>query len=233
MSTGSIVFLFVFLNIIILICSELPILHHLRFRLFYYRLTHNTQRKVRDNKGMQGEYNIIHSLHNQMRSYHYRILANLYIPRSDGKGTTEIDVLYIDSSGIYIIESKNYKGEIIGKVTDEQWQQRIANRMYYFYNPLKQNDGHVKALKKLLHYLNNDLFHPIVVFSDECKLNITSRNVIQQKDLLYKIHQNKHHRLTFQQIETVYRYMSEYANVSKQKKNAHIKSVQFIQKKTG
>ena len=41
-----------------------------------------------------------------------KILPNLYIPTEDG--TTEIDLVYVTTSGVYVIESKNYSGWIYG-----------------------------------------------------------------------------------------------------------------------
>ena len=54
--------------------------------------------------GERGEFNIFKSLLNIKPSI--RILIDLYIPTSNNK-TTQIDLLFIHSTGIYVIESKN------------------------------------------------------------------------------------------------------------------------------
>ena len=42
-----------------------------------------------------------------------KTLRNVYVPKNNGE-TSEIDVLYITQKGIFVIESKNYSGWIIG-----------------------------------------------------------------------------------------------------------------------
>ena len=42
----------------------------------------------------------------------HKIMTNLYIPKSDGT-TTEIDLIMISQTGIYVFESKNYSGWIL------------------------------------------------------------------------------------------------------------------------
>ena len=44
-----------------------------------------------------------------------RILRHLYLPVGNGDQTTEIDLLMIHRTGIYVFESKNYSGYVKGK----------------------------------------------------------------------------------------------------------------------
>ena len=64
------------------------------------------------NKGNKGEYNIYRSL--EKVKGEKLLLTNLYIPKEDGS-TTEIDLLMITKSGLFVVESKNYSGWIFGK----------------------------------------------------------------------------------------------------------------------
>jgi hypothetical protein len=43
----------------------------------------------------------------------HKLLTNVYLPKKDGS-TTEIDLIMIDETGIYVFESKNYSGWIFG-----------------------------------------------------------------------------------------------------------------------
>ncbi|WP_346780650.1 nuclease-related domain-containing protein [Paenibacillus sp. PastF-1] len=45
---------------------------------------------------------------------------------------------------IFVVETKNYNGEIKGGRTDQQWS---LNNRYKMYNPVKQNYGQRKPLK--------------------------------------------------------------------------------------
>jgi hypothetical protein len=62
-------------------------------------------------KGKYGEYlsfNILEKINGASR-----ILTNVYLPKGNGE-TTEIDLVYIHETGIYVLESKNYSGWIFG-----------------------------------------------------------------------------------------------------------------------
>lgn len=102
-------------------------------------------------------------------------LFNVYLPTTDGR-TTEIDLLYITSVGIFVIESKYYKGWIFGTDTNRQWTEVLYTRKTWsnprgsekhsFYNPIMQNNTHINWLKK---YVGNDVpMFSVSVFSNDC-----------------------------------------------------------------
>lgn len=62
-------------------------------------------------KGQAGE-NQIHQSLNRLEGQS-AILQNCYLPLKNS-GTTEVDLILIHESGIYVIESKNYSGWIFG-----------------------------------------------------------------------------------------------------------------------
>ena len=64
--------------------------------------------------------------------------------------TTQIDHIIISKYGIIVIETKDYKGWIIGKKHEKQWTQQIYKKRYKFQNPLHQNYKHIKFLQKTL-----------------------------------------------------------------------------------
>ena len=64
-----------------------------------------------EERGDAGE-NIIYSALNKVRG-RKALLPNCYIPVGQ-KGTTEIDMIFLHESGLYVIESKNYSGWIFG-----------------------------------------------------------------------------------------------------------------------
>ena len=49
-----------------------------------------------------------------------KILANLYIPKGDGT-TIENDLLLVDTTSIYVIESNNSSGWIFGDEKSKNW----------------------------------------------------------------------------------------------------------------
>ncbi|HIG80204.1 MAG TPA: NERD domain-containing protein [Verrucomicrobiales bacterium] len=79
-------------------------------------------------------------------------------------GTTQIDHILIIPSGIFVIETKHYSHWVFGTPEQKEWTQVHFKMKNRFLNPLKQNQGHINALKKLFK-LPDDNFHNIVVFT--------------------------------------------------------------------
>ena len=162
-------------------------------------------------------------------------VRNVYIPKEDGT-FSEIDVVYVCSKGLFVVESKNYSGWIFGSEDEQNWTQRfVTGTTESFYNPIKQNEGHVRYLKK---YLKVPLrITPIVVFSNNCELkqiNLKSSpkpTVIQLREL-YNFVANQWRFapdvLSGEQIIMVASMLENLANVSDDVKKAHVARVESV-----
>ena len=124
-----------------------------------------------EERGDIGE-NIIYSALNKVRG-RKALLPNCYIPVGQ-KGTTEIDMIFLHESGLYVIESKNYSGWIFGNEEQDHWTQCLRGKFHTtqkhsFYNPLRQNETHICALMELL---KDDTvpYYSYVVFGNNCEL---------------------------------------------------------------
>ena len=115
----------------------------------------------------------------KMKNYKGKILFDLYIPTADGK-YAQVDILFISPKGIFVIESKNYSGTIIGNEYDEKWNTKNNysydtrynyNRNKYkengFYNPVKQNQKHIEAIQ---YHVKGIPCFSLIAFSERCKL---------------------------------------------------------------
>lgn len=153
----------------------------------YFLCTHITKRKLKKDKGAMGEYNV----YKKLLSFpgKKRFLFNTYLPL--GKSTTEIDVIMLHKSGVYVFESKNYQGTVYGSDYQRQWYQ-CTKRKHPFYNPISQNNTHINALKKVLG--DDCAYHNIVVFGDEAKLRIESDMAVNLRDLLPLCRKKKRER---------------------------------------
>lgn len=136
----------------------------------YYQTTRKPFLTMRLDKGNYGEY----LTYRHLRSYESdgaKFLFNCYLPKENGE-TTEIDVLMIYKSGIFVFESKNYSGWIFGSEHQKNWTQTLPSgrksQKEYFLNPIMQNKLHIKYLKKLIG--ETVPFHSIIVFSERCTL---------------------------------------------------------------
>lgn len=109
-----------------------------------------------------------------LNSGEYKIINDLLL-YIDEK-TVQIDHVVVSRYGVFIIETKNYSGLIIGSDKDTHWTQFLGRRKYKFYNPVRQNHGHVKSLNSLFSRLGfeNVRLLPIVVFVGDAKLKVES-----------------------------------------------------------
>ncbi|MGI6364082.1 MAG: NERD domain-containing protein [Bacillota bacterium] len=104
------------------------------------------------------------------------------------QGTSQIDHVIVSNYGVFVVETKNYSGWIFGDDTSRYWTQVIYKRKEKFYNPVRQNLGHVKALKEVLADYPDLLYIPIVVFSINADLKTkTSNHVVYSTKLLKTI----------------------------------------------
>jgi restriction system protein len=93
---------------------------------------------------------------------------NVIIP--DERGTTEIDVILVGNTGVFVIEQKEYNAWIFGSEDDDKWTARyVDGSTHRLQNPLRQNYRHVMALVAQLG-LPRDKFHSLVAFSGDCEL---------------------------------------------------------------
>ena len=74
----------------------------------------------------------------------YRRFHNIIIPTNNG--TTQIDHIIVSPFGLFVIETKNYKGWIFGSEKQSKWTQSLYGKKYTFQNPLRQNYKHQLAL---------------------------------------------------------------------------------------
>ncbi|MEJ6069851.1 NERD domain-containing protein, partial [Psychrobacter sp. 16-Bac2893] len=119
-------------------------------------------------KGVLGETVINVAMWLKLEKNVYHRLNGITLPRDKG-GSTQIDHIIVSVYGIFVIETKNYKGWIFGNEAQRQWTQVIMGRKYKFQNPLRQNYLHIKTLADLL-ALEIRYFHSMIAFIGECEL---------------------------------------------------------------
>ena len=115
----------------------------------------------------------------QLDAAHYKVLNDLLLPSNGRLDTTQIDHVVVSNYGIFCIETKAYQGWIFGEANQEYWTQVIYRHKERFYNPLRQNYAHVKAVEELvkLRYPNVRVFS-LVAFPDADKLKISGTDSV-------------------------------------------------------
>jgi hypothetical protein len=123
------------------------------------------------------------------------IFRNVYVEHGDGK-LSEIDLLGLNSEGIFVIESKNYSGWIFGNSEDRYWTAMLPNRQKNrFYNPIRQNATHIAALRENLNERFPQIeYYSLIVFSERCELKKIANTepntyVFQRQELHYYLKQ--------------------------------------------
>lgn len=137
------------------------------------------------NKGKIGELTVARIL--SRLSPEYKVYNDIIIPSFNG--TSQIDHIVISPYGIFVIETKNYSGKIYGGENSDHWKQYLRNVEYEMINPIKQNSGHISALKKLFYGLPEIPYHSIIVFAGSADLyiNVSTAHVLFDDALLNRI----------------------------------------------
>lgn len=217
----SIYYVILFLTLIILLKEFIELL-----KIYYIK-----KRDYKINKtGKKGE----DILYKNISKINGEIFRNIFVPKDDGKNT-EIDMILINKFGIYVFESKNINGIIIGDENQREWT-RIKKEIYEskFFNPLWQNMAHIRSLDRFLKLGRNINYFSYIVFNDEaildvnfneknhkiCKYSSVADSIIEnQKNLKYI--------LTKSNIKNIANKIQSIENINKNKalKN-HIKNMQ-------
>lgn len=152
--------------------------------------------------GSIGEYYVARIL-KRLSKKNYKIYNNIYI-KKDGK-TSQIDHLVLSIYGIFVIETKNYKGWIFGNEKSKYWTQTLYKKKYKVFNPVIQNWTHVNFLKGISPELKRLKYFPIVVFAGSGKLKKinSSTPVIRKRRLLRTIKRKRDVVLTHEQLAKI------------------------------
>ena len=94
--------------------------------------------------GKAGEFHVKNEL-KKLPKDKYLILNDVMI--EDHNTTHQIDHIVVSEFGIFVIETKQYNGYIVGNEYEKKWKQ---NNKFYINNPIHQNYGHIKALENVL-----------------------------------------------------------------------------------
>jgi hypothetical protein len=203
----------------------------------YIRYTDSTYKDVSGNsflktildKGNYGEFLTFNKLE-KLDGFN-KLITNLYIPKENGS-TTEIDLIMISETGIYVFESKNYSGWIFGDENNKNWTQTLQNRQKNkFYNPIWQNNGHINALNNVLDI--DVVYKSYIIFSERCKLmkvKVASDNVkvIKRDSLLEHIKTDllvSKKILSIKQVIKIHEKLLKYSLVDYRIKQAHINEI--------
>ena len=185
-----------------------------------------------ENAGQFGEFATEYALTNKNLDGELVVLKNIYVP-TQGK-TTEIDLLMIHEKGIFVFESKNYSGWIFGSADQLNWTQSLQNGdKNTFYNPIRHNRTHIKALAAFLEKPVSE-FVSYIVFSERCTLKKVPADtsdviIVRRPDMLKKLKatlKTTPTKYTFNDIQDIAKKLQPLTNKDDAEKQQHIINIQ-------
>ena len=79
------------------------------------------------------------------------------------------DHILVSRFGVFVIETKDYKGWIFANANQANWTQVLFKLKFKFQNPIFQNSRHVRAVQHLLDFLPPGAIKSVVVFTGEAE----------------------------------------------------------------
>ena len=155
--------------------------------------------------GRIGEWRVRFALKRALPASHYTLFHDVALRsgRAENCPTIRIDHVVVSPYGVFVIETRHCSGCIFGSERDPDWMRVRFRSKQKFQNPLRQNQGHVRALQKLSG-LDASCFHPLVVFtgSAEFRTPMPAR-VTQLGGLVPFIQVRTHELLGFDEAQRV------------------------------
>lgn len=106
----------------------------------------------------QGEALVARTLLQNFPPPNYHLLNHITLQMADG--TTQIDHILVSRFGIFVIETKHYRGWLLVNPNQARWTQILFGQRYNFYNPLRQNVRHVRAVADLIDFMPSQNIKP-------------------------------------------------------------------------
>jgi hypothetical protein len=173
-------------------------------------------------KGKYGEYKVSLKLR-RLSSKGYKVINNLLI--TNKSSSSQIDHVVISTYGIFVIETKHYKGWIFGHESSNDWTQTLYKQKYKIRNPIIQNWGHIKTLRSVLSEFPNIKYFPIIVFTGKAKLKkiTTEVPVITSNKLIRYILKNSiSENLSLEEVVQIHQKLNRIKCTDNVSRKSHI-----------
>lgn len=179
-------------------------------------------------RGEQGE-KLAASILDADQSFH-RLINNLVL-LGENQVSHQIDHILIRENGIFVIETKNYYGNITGLEDDSYWKKTFfvkgKIKTETFHNPLKQNQSHIRIIKRVIG--KDYSIYCFVVFIQNNAEGIDLFNVCGLNDILKRINLiTADNPLSKETIESIYNTLLD--NEAYINDEMHLESINKIKK---
>jgi hypothetical protein len=178
-------------------------------------------------KGWLGEYQVRRIIGKNNPNKSKYVINNLTF--NDGTKSVQIDHLIISPSGLIVIETKNRVGKIYGKEDDLNWTVvfKYGKEKASMFNPVKQNEGHLKSLEKILSVKTP--MNSIIVFTknaDLREISTQSTPVVYANSLKQFIKEySVASAISSEQVLDIYNQLKEIKDNNKITNKEHVASI--------
>jgi hypothetical protein len=183
--------------------------------------------KTNFGKGWLGEYQVRRIIGKNNPNKSKYVINNLTF--NDGTKSVQIDHLIISPSGLIVIETKNRVGKIYGKEDDLNWTVvfKYGKEKASMFNPVKQNQGHLKSLEKILSVKTP--MNSIIVFTknaDLREISTQSTPVVYANSLKQFIKEySVASAISSEQVLDIYNQLKEIKDNNKITNKEHVASI--------
>lgn len=177
-------------------------------------------------KGYLGEQAVRRQL-GKLDARAYIAFQDLLLPKETG-GTSQIDHVVVSRYGVFVIETKNYQGLIVGNEQQKDWKQVFNRNKFPFYNPIWQNNSHIKALKGQLSGWKGIRYFSIIAFANDAKLRVTAGehvSVMHIREVVKYIRQQREAVLSDADVQAIcdhIRYVNIHGKIARKQHVAHV-----------
>lgn len=162
----------------------------------------------------------------------YQVFNDLLL--RNGNYTTQIDHIILSRYGVFVIETKNVHGKVYGSGNAEFWKQYLPDWGYKRYgitqehqlrNPIWQNAGHIKTLRRLV--FDNDIpIYGIVVFPYDTDLYVTAeQQVLKMWQVVPYVKRFRDRVLSAEQVGFYRRRILEVISTAESDRKQHLDNV--------
>ena len=152
----------------------------------------------------------------------YHRFHDVIIPSTHG--TTQVDHILVSPFGIFVVETKNYKGWIYGSEDQSTWTQVIYKSKHKFQNPLRQTHRHKKVLSKYLG-VKESTIQPVISFVGDVEFKTELPPNVLRSGLSSYIKQFEGVVFSDDEVERITGLLSDVKSESKISKSEHIRSL--------
>lgn len=183
-----------------------------------------------ETKGEEGE-RIVSQYLSELPKNEYGIMNDVML-RIKNK-TVQIDHIVVSLYGVFVIETKNYNGWIFGSEKAKYWKQIFKTSRNQIINPVRQNWGHITALKYILYNFKKIKYFSIIAFLEGAELKQIDSTVpvIYAQQIVNTIKSlSSEEVLTLEETRQIVQFLKSRQIDSKEHLKEHVKNIEEAKK---